>query len=143
MVFSLLFTFLPLTVSASENPEYPNEGCWNLATVTENGYTLDIYDKGHNGVPNALAVTDADMLAAAQNGTVTVQPAVCRHEDASGCGICDLFGADLHELQENCTHLCHKAQKNSIFRFVWKLLRVLYKVFKIEEKEFCACGVKH
>lgn len=134
-----------LTLTAEEGAViyYTTDGtcpCQNTASRKE--YTAPV-ELTENAYYRIAAYKPGMDYSRRLNITVTVQPAVCRHEDASGCGICDLCGADLHELQKNCTHLCHKAQKNSIFRFVWKLLRVLYKVFKIEEKEFCACGVKH
>ena len=58
------------------------------------------------------------------------------HADADKNGKCDNCG---ESLTSSCKHICHS--KNSLAQFFWKMLRLMYKLFK--NHEFCDCGVRH
>ncbi len=58
------------------------------------------------------------------------------HSDNDADGICDSCGQDIAVADCSCN--CHKGGFGG---FIWKILRIFYKIFKT--KEFCACGVAH
>ncbi len=62
-------------------------------------------------------------------------PIIDEHTDLNCDGICDYCGFDN---TENCTCNCHKG---GISGFIWKILRIIYKLFKINP--VCACGLAH
>ncbi|MDY4255562.1 MAG: PKD domain-containing protein [Oscillospiraceae bacterium] len=71
-------------------------------------------------------------------GTVLKTEAVPAHghADADKNGKCDNCG---ESLTSSCKHICHS--KNRLAQFFWKMLRLMYKLFK--NHEFCDCGVRH
>ena len=58
------------------------------------------------------------------------------HADADKNGKCDNCG---ESLTSSCKHICHS--KNKLAQFFWKMIRLMYKLFK--NHEFCDCGVRH
>ena len=58
------------------------------------------------------------------------------HADADRNGKCDNCG---ESLTSSCKHICHS--KNKLAQFFWKMIRLMYKLFK--SHEFCDCGVRH
>ena len=58
------------------------------------------------------------------------------HADADKNGKCDNCG---ESLTSSCKHICHS--KNKLAQFFWKMIRLMYKLFK--KHEFCDCGVRH
>lgn len=58
------------------------------------------------------------------------------HTDSDKDGRCDVCGASQ---LSSCKHMCHS--DNKLSQFFWKMLRLLYKLFRTNE--FCECGAKH
>lgn len=44
------------------------------------------------------------------------------------------------ETAANCSHSCHKVGISSVF---WKILVLIYKLFGVESKRVCECGMAH
>lgn len=63
------------------------------------------------------------------------------HSDENGDGICDNCGQKLNSGSDstNCSHICHS--KNSIAQLIWKIIRIIYKIFNVNR--ICSCGAKH
>lgn len=63
--------------------------------------------------------------------------ATVEHSDTDGDGKCDSCFESLNNLSD-CSCMCHK---KGFSGFIWKILRIFYKLFGM--KKVCACGVKH
>ena len=103
--------------------------------------TSEIPANGHKFVEETIAPTcDQDgavinfCTVCAAKETVKVIYAT-GHNDKDGDGICDNCDKDL---TENCTCLCHKG---GIAGFFYKIIRLFWKIFKINRK--CVCGKIH
>ncbi|MGN1117151.1 MAG: hypothetical protein ACI4RU_00925, partial [Acutalibacteraceae bacterium] len=59
------------------------------------------------------------------------------HTDSDADGKCDICGETLDAVK-NCTHLCHKT---GFLGFIWKIINIFNKLFKINP--VCSCGMKH
>jgi len=61
------------------------------------------------------------------------------HIDDDGDGMCDLCDKDIvGGGAGNCDHICHKG---GFAGFIYKIIRIFWKLFKINKT--CACGVNH
>jgi len=60
------------------------------------------------------------------------------HIDDDGDGMCDLCNKNLGGGVADCDHICHKGGFSG---FIYKIIRIFWKLFKINKT--CACGVNH
>ncbi len=60
------------------------------------------------------------------------------HIDDDNDGMCDLCNKDLGGGVTDCTHICHKG---GFAGFIYKIILVFWKLFKINQT--CSCGKKH
>ena len=92
------------------------------ATCTANGYIIYTCSCGDT-YTEIIPTTGHDY----QNGTCTK------------CGDVKEAVTDTPEdPSANCSHLCHKS---GFMGFIWKILRIFYKLFKTNP--VCACGLAH
>ncbi|MBQ9912639.1 MAG: C-type lectin domain-containing protein [Clostridia bacterium] len=88
------------------------------STCTGNGYTGDTYCLDCGEKITEGKVTD-----------------IKGHKDADRNYSCDECGATL---ENNCSHICHKT---GFMGFIWKILRIFFKLFKVQP--VCSCGIAH
>ncbi len=90
------------------------------STCTEKGYTAGTWCKDCNKW--LTGHTEIELLP---------------HTDEDDDGICDVCGENF-DPTKNCDHICHKG---GFLGFLWKILRVFYKLFRINPT--CKCGAPH
>ncbi|MCM1392887.1 MAG: hypothetical protein NC122_10500, partial [Faecalibacterium sp.] len=77
-----------------------------------------------------------------KNCTASYTEAIAKtaHADGDKDGLCDACGAtvEVSDPSENCDHICHKG---GFTGFIYKIIRVFWKLFKINQT--CECGVNH
>ena len=83
---------------------------------------------------NATKLYDLNIYA---EGTTTYATG---HTDKNNDGKCDNCGASIEGFNPsaNCSCKCHKS---GFAGFIWKIMRIFYKIFKTHKT--CACGVAH
>lgn len=59
--------------------------------------------------------------------------------DKDNDGKCDVCGKDIHE-STKCGCICHKANQNHFYRVIYKIVRVFWRLFRINT---CKCGAAH
>lgn len=59
------------------------------------------------------------------------------HVDENADGICDSCGESIN-VDVSCSHICHK---RGFARIIWKIIRIIYKVFRTNK--YCECGAEH
>lgn len=91
------------------------------ATCTENGYTGDTYC---NSCYTELSV-----------GSI-IEP--IGHTDKNEDDICDDCNCNF---EPDCSHECHS--NNTFSKFFWRIMMFFNKLFNIESKRYCDCGVAH
>ena len=57
------------------------------------------------------------------------------NDAANGDKICDRCGEDISDIQKNCKHLCHSA--NRFLKFIWKIVNFIHRIFGINKH--CSC----
>ena len=89
-------------------------------TCTEKGYTTYTCECGESYVDDYVDATG--------------------HTDKNNDGKCDNCGASIEGFNPsaNCSCKCHKS---GFAGFIWKIMRIFYKIFKTHKT--CACGVAH
>ncbi len=93
------------------------------------------YDLMNTTNPDCITDGINNYICTVCDDTYTETIPATGHIDTDSNGICDNCGKDL---TENCTHLCHKG---GFVGFIYKIIRVFWKLFKINKT--CACGVDH
>ncbi len=71
---------------------------------------------------------------------ITIQPT--SHTDKDNDGNCDVCGTNLNAnipSDDNC--LCHKAENNGFYNFIYKIVRFFWKLFGTNK--VCECGTVH
>lgn len=89
-------------------------------TCTEKGYTTYTCECGESYVDDYVDATG--------------------HTDKNNDGKCDSCGASIEGFNPsaNCSCKCHKS---GFAGFIWKIMRIFYKIFKTHKT--CTCGVAH
>ncbi len=59
------------------------------------------------------------------------------HADENADDICDSCGESI-SMVVSCSHICHK---RGFARIIWKIIRIIYKVFRTNK--YCECGAEH
>ncbi len=104
----------------TEKLEHTFNAVVTAPTCTEKGYTTYTCECGESYVDDYVDATG--------------------HTDKNNDGKCDSCGASIEGFNPsaNCSCKCHKS---GFAGFIWKIMRIFYKIFKTHKT--CACGVAH
>lgn len=129
----------------------PDNGKYNIKIVGTDDGTMDygICDLMNNKITEYTEIEDIslskdcvytgalDISETETNYSLNLDYWVCKHPDNNHDGICDSCSEDF---TKSCDCMCHS---NAFLQFIHKIICFVYRIFGMNEYQFCDCGKAH